>query len=61
MLESLQVHILHARGHKTVVGLDSEAHVDVLELADELLHPLAVGSWHLHGGHGSSLDHEIIH
>lgn len=52
--------VLDHRNHKSVVGLYSYAHVDVVEFTNRITHPLGVGSGNLLGGKGSSLDNQVV-
>jgi len=60
LLEALQVKGLDGRSHKAVVGLNSEAHVYVLVLSDEVTHPGAVGLGHADGGKSGGLHDEVV-
>jgi hypothetical protein len=46
LVKTLQIRVAEHWCHEAVVGLHSNAHVDVGELADEVIHPLGVGLWH---------------
>ena len=39
LLETLKVSVLDHGGHQSVVCLHGNAHVDILELSDEVVHP----------------------
>jgi hypothetical protein len=44
-----------------VVSLHCKRHVDVVVLANEILHPGAVGLGHLESSQGGSLHNEVVH
>lgn len=61
LLETLKVSVLDNWGHESVIGLDGNTHVDILELSNKVVHPAGVGLWDVTGGKGSSLDNHVVH
>lgn len=60
LVQSLKVCILDNWGHQSMVSLYSNTHVNVLELAHEIVHPGRVCLWDVGGSKRSSFNDHII-
>jgi len=44
-----------------MICLYSHTHVNIAELAHEVVHPARVGRWHVDSGERGSLDDHVVH